>query len=78
MILKLFSDWTLSVSDLFHADASGRPGGSLLCIGSRTGLYPRLVTSHRTCPVNLQTLLDFDRMPLERVRSIEEHVRSMD
>jgi hypothetical protein len=71
MILKLFSDQTLSTSDLYHAAASGRPGGSLLCIGSLTGLYPHPITSHRTRSVNLQTLLDSDRTPLERVRSMD-------
>jgi hypothetical protein len=74
MVLKLFSDRTLSTSDLNLPNTSGRPGGSLLCIGSRTGLCQRLIISYRMRPVDLETLLDSDRMPLERVRSVEERV----
>jgi hypothetical protein len=77
MVLKLFSDRILLVSDLNLADASGHPGGFLLCIGSRTGLCQHPIISYQTHPVDLETLLDSDRMPLERVRSIEERVRSM-
>jgi hypothetical protein len=77
MVLKLFSDRTLLASDLNLADASGRPGVSLLCIGSWTGLCQRPIISYQTRPVDLETLLDSDRTPLERVWSVEERVQSM-